>query len=80
MLPKVPILSKNVSNKNCSELNFLQKKKKENQWPHISISPRSGTGEAPKICVFEILCSEMRKFTLQLNAAKITNYNKKYFK
>ncbi len=34
-----------------------------------------------KICVFEILLrSEMRKFTLGLNAAKITSITKKYFK
>ncbi len=47
----------------------------------MSTSPRSGTMGAPKMVVFEILlCSEMRKFTLELNAAKITYYNKKYFK
>ncbi len=38
MLQKVQIILKNTSNKNCSELNFLQK----TQWTHISISPRSG--------------------------------------
>ncbi len=38
MLLKIPIILKNVLNKSCCELNFLQ----EPQWTHISISPGSG--------------------------------------
>ncbi len=38
MLQKVQIILKNNSNKNCLELNFLQK----TQRTHFSISPRSG--------------------------------------
>ncbi len=37
-LQKIPIISKNSSNKNCSKINFLQ----TTHWTHISISPRSG--------------------------------------
>ncbi len=48
MLQKILIISKNASNNNYSELNFLQK----TQWMHMSISPKSG---APKIAIFEIL-------------------------
>ncbi len=34
-------LTKNASNKSCSELNFLQ----ISQWAHMSICPRSGARE-----------------------------------
>ncbi len=34
---KIPIISKNASNKHCSELNFLRK----TQWTHFSIYPKS---------------------------------------
>ncbi len=37
-MQKISVITKNLSNKNCSELNFLQK----THWTHISISPRSG--------------------------------------
>ncbi len=53
--------------KQCSELNFLQK----SQWVHMSTSPETELG-ASKICVLYISqYSEMRKFTLQLKAAKL---------
>ncbi len=39
MLRKIPVISKNASNKNYSELNFIQK----TQWTHISFGPRSGS-------------------------------------
>ncbi len=38
-LLKLPIVSKNCSNKSCSEFNFVQ----ESHWAYMSISPRSGT-------------------------------------
>ncbi len=38
MLQKLPIISKNVLNKSCPELNFMQK----SQWTGICISHRSG--------------------------------------
>ncbi len=34
-LPKIPIISKNSSNKNCSELNVVEK----SQWEHMSALP-----------------------------------------
>ncbi len=40
---KLPIISKNTSNKSCWILNFLRK----TQWMHVSICPRSG-GRGPK--------------------------------
>ncbi len=44
-LQKIPIISKNVLNKNCLELNFLQK----TQRLHMSISLRSGGRGTPNI-------------------------------
>ncbi len=38
LMQKIPMISKHALNKNCSELNFVQK----TQWTHISIFPRSG--------------------------------------
>ncbi len=38
MLPNIPIISENISNKSCSKKISPQKK----QWVHMSISPRSG--------------------------------------
>ncbi len=52
MLQIISIISKNDSNNNCSELNFLQK----TRWMHESFSLRSGAGE------FQILkCTEIGK-------------------
>ncbi len=79
MLQKLPIIMKNTSDKSCSQLNFPQK----SQWGHIFISSWGGTrgGGVPKISVFKILeYSQLRKFTLRLNAAKNTACNKIYFK
>ncbi len=39
MLLKLPILAKNIPNKNCRELNFLQK----THWALMAIYPRSGS-------------------------------------
>ncbi len=35
MLQKIPLASKNASNKNCPELNFPQ----NSQWTYMSVSP-----------------------------------------
>ncbi len=69
---------KNGSNKNCLELNFLQK----TQYAHMSISPRRGDKGLQKlICLkyFNVLKWKSR-CTVGLNAAENTNYIKKYFK
>ncbi len=42
MLQKIPTTSKNASNKNCSELNVLQK----THWAHMSIFSRRGLGDS----------------------------------
>ncbi len=56
MLPDLAIIAKNVLNKSCSELNFLQ----NSQWAHMSTSLPEWSHGAPKIAVFEILqCIEM---------------------
>ncbi len=44
MLQKVRIILKNISNKNYSELLFLQK----TQWSHTSTSPGSRAGKLQK--------------------------------
>ncbi len=60
-----------------SELNFLQK----TQWKHISISFRSRTRRLERLPVFKYNVLEQKSgFTLGLNAAKSTDYIKKYFK
>ncbi len=38
-LPRIRITSRKASNKNCLELNFVQK----SQWDHMSVSHRGGT-------------------------------------
>ncbi len=78
LLGPMPIISKNVSNKSCSELNFLRK----SQQVHTSISPRSvarGLQRLPFLRYYNVLKWGSR-FTLGLNAAKITDYIKKLFK
>ncbi len=77
ILQKLNIQSKQCKCKSCSELNFLQK----SLWAHKSISLRSGTKGLQKIDIFEIWqCITLRKFILGLNVAKISQYNKKFFK
>ncbi len=78
MLPKIPIILKIASNKNCSKLNFLKKP----QWMHIFISPRSGARglqTLPCLKYYNVLQWES-KFTLWLNGAKNTDYIKNCFK
>ncbi len=74
-LQKIPKISKNASNGNCAELNFLQK----TQWTHISISPRTGA-RASKDCHFLNIINVLEwesRLTLGLNAAKSTDCIKK---
>ncbi len=71
MLQQIPIILKNASNKNCSELNFLEK----NNRTHIS-NPQKWNYGAPKFATFEI----ENRITLELNAAKNTDYIKKCVK
>ncbi len=47
MLPKLPIITKNASNKSCSKLNFLQ----ISQGVHMSISSKSETSGLQR-CAF----------------------------
>ncbi len=51
LLPKVPIVLTNALNKNCIELNFLQK----TQWVYGFISSRSGASVHQRFVNFEIL-------------------------
>ncbi len=77
--PKILIISKNVSNKGCVELNFLQK----THLKHISIYPRNGDGDFQKFAIFEILfnAQELKsRFILGLNAGKDIDYIEKCFK
>ncbi len=71
MLKKIPIISKNASNKNCSELNFLQK----TQWKHISIflgiGPR-GLQRLPFL-KYDLLEWEAGKCTDYIRLTKIVN-------
>ncbi len=50
-LPKLSIILKNVSNKNCIKLNFQQ----NTQWAHVFISPRSGAMGYQRFAIFEIM-------------------------
>ncbi len=72
MLPKIPNVSKNASNKSCAEWNFLQKTFST----HVAICLLSGE-RGPAI--FEIL-KTLSRFSLGLNAAKNTYYIEKCFK
>ncbi len=68
MLQKIPIISKNSSNKNCSELNFLQK----TQWTHVSISSRNeatGFQRLPLLKYYHVLEWKSR-LALGLNVKK----------
>ncbi len=49
LLPKVPIVLPNASNKNCIKLNFLQ----TTQWTHVFISSRSGARGHQRFVNFE---------------------------
>ncbi len=78
MLQKISIASKNTSNKNCSDLNFLRK----SQGAHMPISPRSRARGLPRsvyVKYYYVLKWESRS-TSGLNAAKIIDYNKKCIK
>ncbi len=69
------IVSKNASNKNCLELNFLHK----TQWNHMSLSSRSGARgleRLPWLKYYNVMKWESR-FTLRLNTAQIFIISKK---
>ncbi len=75
---KLPIISKNCSNKSCSKLNFVQ----ESQWAYMSISPRKGgrgLERLPSLRHYNAL-KQNGTLTSELNAAKNTHYIKKCFK
>ncbi len=77
-LQKLPILSKNASNKSCSQLNFLQ----ISQWAHISITIKSGASGLQKLIglkYYNVLEWESGVI-LGLNTAKSTRYTRKCFK
>ncbi len=78
ILQKLPIISKKCSNKSCWELNFVQKI----QWMHMFISIRSGAWGLERLTCFKyhIVLKWESRFTLRLNAAKITDCIKKLFK
>ncbi len=49
-LPKVPIVLKNASNKNCTKFNFQQK----TQGAQVFISPRSGARGHQRFAIFKM--------------------------
>ncbi len=67
MLPKLQIISKNCSNKSCSELNFIQK----GQWTYVHV------GLERLICFeYYITLKWESRFSSGLNAAKYALYHK----
>ncbi len=76
LLPKVPIVLTNASNKNCIKFNFLKK-----VIGCMSLSPLEVEQGAPKTCQFWDRALEWESmFTLWRNTAKSTNYIEKCFK
>ncbi len=77
-LPKLTIISKNCSNKSCSELNFVQKC----HWTRMSITPRSGATRLERLICFKyyIILKWKSKFTSEFNATKNKHFIKKCFK
>ncbi len=70
-------------NKNCFKENLFKIKFKTKKLLRVSRPPppRGVELAAPKIFIFKMWqCTTERKFTSGLNAAKITDYNKKCFK
>ncbi len=67
-MPKISLISKNVSNKSSLEFNFLQK----TQWVLISISLRSGTKGLEKLICLKYYCvlKLESRCNLGLNTAK----------
>ncbi len=78
MLPKIRITSKKASNKNCLELNFVQKSPQVQMY----ISSWSGARELKRLVrlKYYILLKEQITFTLALNVAKNTHHIQKSFK
>ncbi len=85
MLQEIPIILKKVSNKNCSELNFLQKNSVYAylclQFMCISIPPPPSLSGARGLQRLSFYVPEWEsRFTLEMNAAKNTDYIDKFFK
>ncbi len=78
MLRKLPIISKNCSNKSCWELNFIQ----NSQWAHMSICPKSRTSGIERLVSLKYYKMQKQEsgFTRWLNTDKIIYYIKKLFK
>ncbi len=78
MLQKIPIISKNASNKNYCKLNFLQ----ITHWMHIFISPRRGAGGSKDSYFRNIIMYWYMKIDSHKGwtRQKITDYIKKFFK
>ncbi len=76
-LPKSPIISNNCSNKNCWELNFVQKVS-----GRTFLSPSGMKVGDRKIDLFQIfiVLKWETSFIFGMSAAKITDYIKKLFK
>ncbi len=68
-LPKISIVSKKASNKNCSELNLVQK----SPWVNMSISPWSGARAFERLACSKYVRKRQITFYLWLNVAKNTH-------
>ncbi len=77
-LPKLVIITRNTSNKSCSELNFLQK----SRWVHFIILLRNGARGLRRLPCFKYynVWDWESRFFLQHNAAKNVNYIQKLLK
>ncbi len=67
--PRIRIVWENVRNKSFPTLTSIHK----SQWAHMSIPPRSGAGGLQRLIHYFILKWKSR-FSLELDAAKNTNY------
>ncbi len=74
---KIRIISENASNKSCWALNFEQK----SQWAHMSIFPSNEARGLQRLVRFKyyIVLKWKIRFTLGIDAAKNTDYIKKFF-
>ncbi len=77
MLPNIPIIQRNASNKNCPELNFLQKNSL-GAYVCLLRSEAKGLPRLPSSKYFNVQKWES-SFTLDLDAARNAHYIKKCF-
>ncbi len=73
-LLKVPITSKNASNKSCPKLNFQWK----THWMHISISSRSGARGHQTFAIFKWRDRVEKQIHFRTERFKSTDYIEKY--